>query len=254
MINIRVVTPITTAGFSTAEGFREYVDPTTNLSQKTIEHGPASIENEFDEMLAIPDTVAKIIEAERDGVDAVVIDCMGDPGLKAGREAVAIPVLGPCETSMHIAAMLGQKFSIVTVLESCVPMFQNTAAVSGLASKLASVRWVDIPVLGLKGDHGPIIDALIEQSLQAIRDEGAHVIIFGCTGMKGCAEGVAKGLSIKGYGGVPVIDPMPVTIRMAEAFVKSGLHQSKRTYMNPYHKPIAGYTFMPSLANNSIAR
>ena len=250
MINIRVVTPLTTAGFSTEEGFREYVDATTNLSQRTIEHGPASIENEFDEMLAIPDTVAKIIEAERDGVDAVVIDCMGDPGLKAGREAVAIPVLGPCETSMHIAAMLGQKFSIVTVLESCVPMFQNSAAVYGVAGKLASVRWVDIPVLGLKGDHGEIIGSLVEQSLEAIQNEGAHAIIFGCTGMKGCAEGVAHGLAAKGYGGVPVIDPMPVTIRMAEAFVKAGLTQSKRTYMKPYHKPIAGYAFIPRLATN----
>ena len=151
---------------------------------------------------------------------------------------------------MHIAAMLGQKFSIVTVLESCVPMFQNSAAVYGVAGKLASVRWVDIPVLGLKGDHGEIIGSLVEQSLEAIQNEGAHAIIFGCTGMKGCAEGVAHGLAAKGYGGVPVIDPMPVTIRMAEAFVKAGLTQSKRTYMKPYHKPIAGYAFIPRLATN----
>ncbi len=250
MINIRVVTPITTTGFSSEEGFREYVDSTTVLSQRTIEHGPASIENEFDEMLAIPDTVAKIIEAECDGVDAAVIDCMGDPGLKAGREAVAIPVLGPCETSMHIAAMLGQKFSVVTVLESCVPMFQNSAAIYGVAGKLASVRWVDVPVLGLKGDHSSIVASLVEQSLLAIQNEGAHVIVFGCTGMKGCAEGVSNGLAAKGYGGVPVIDPMPVTIRMAEAFVKAGLTQSKRTYMKPYRKPIVGYTFLPPLKSN----
>ena len=29
-----------------------------------------------------PDTILKIIDAENEGCDAAVIDCMGDPGLK----------------------------------------------------------------------------------------------------------------------------------------------------------------------------
>ena len=32
------------------------------------------------------------------------------------RETVRIPVLGPCQTGMHIAGMLGHKFSVVTVM------------------------------------------------------------------------------------------------------------------------------------------
>ena len=63
MINIRVVTRITTTCVGTAEDFRDYVNTTTNLSQRTIEHGLASIENEFDEMLAFPGAVVKIIKA-----------------------------------------------------------------------------------------------------------------------------------------------------------------------------------------------
>ena len=104
--HIRVVTPITTRGFRQVSDFDALQGPQIRVDMVEIETGPASIECELDEALAVPDTVARIVEAEREGVDAVVIDCMGDPGLKPARECVSIPVLGPCETAMHIPLML----------------------------------------------------------------------------------------------------------------------------------------------------
>jgi len=242
--HVRVVTPIVTEGFRAAEDFSAAVGPDTKISQVQIERGPASIECEFDDILAAPDTVAKIIEAEREGVHAVVIDCMGDPGLKAGREVASIPVLGPCETSMHLAAMLGLRFSVVTVLDSVVPGFVNRARIYGVAEKLASVRSVNIPVLELESDHERLVAALVDESVKAVEEDGAHVIIFGCTGMLGCAEEVQRGLVERGYDGVPVIDPMPATIAVAEALVRLGLTHSKRTYANPPAKRIAGFDFL----------
>mgnify|MGYP003320815669 CR=1 FL=1 len=50
---------------------------------------------------------------------------MGDPGLQGARECVSIPVIGPCETAMHFASMLGHKFSVLTVLERTVPLIEN---------------------------------------------------------------------------------------------------------------------------------
>jgi allantoin racemase len=239
---IRVVTPVISEGFMRQpELFQPVAGWETEISQVQIERGPASIESEFDEALAVPDTVAKIIEAELDGVDAVVIDCMGDPGMKAGREAVSIPVLGPGEATMHIASMLGHRFSVVTVLSSCVPLMENQATVYGLAGKLASVRAVDIPVLDLEKDTKRLVEALVEQSIEAIEKDGAHVIVFGCTGMLGCARGVQDGLVERGYAGVPVIDPVPAAIKLAEALVDLGLRHSKRTYQDPPPKRIVGY-------------
>ena len=80
MKNIRLVCPITSQGFRRLEDLKAAEGPGFEISLSQIEAGPASIECEFDEMLAVPDTVAKIIQAEREGADAVVIDCMGDPG------------------------------------------------------------------------------------------------------------------------------------------------------------------------------
>jgi allantoin racemase len=69
-----------------------------------------------DEVLAAPGVVDAAIKAEADGAEAVVIDCMLDPGLDAAREAVSIPVIGCGEAAMRAT---GAPFAVVTAqLES----------------------------------------------------------------------------------------------------------------------------------------
>jgi len=240
-VKLRIVTPITTPGFTTIDDFQAVVRSDTELSHVQIDRGPASIECAFDEALSIPDTIAKIAEAERDGVDGVVINCMGDPGMHSGREVVSIPVIGPCEATMHLAAMLGHSFSVITVLDTLRSQFENQAKVYGVRDKLASVRSVDIPVLDLDVDRGRMVNALVEQAILAIEQDGADVLIFGCTGMLGAAEQVEQGLAARGYDGVPVIDSMVAAIKLAEAMIDAGLRHSKRTYPFPPSKRIVGY-------------
>lgn len=240
---IRVVVPIVTEGFRDLDEFSDSAGPGTEITVTQIERGPASIESEFDDALAAPEVILKAFEAERDGMDAVVIDCMDDPGLLGAREMVSIPVLGPCQTTMHLASMLGHTFSVVTVMEGSVPGFENRAKVYGLADKLASVRWVDIPVLELAADEDRLLADLIDESVKAVEHDGAHAVVFGCTGLLGYAAAVGRALAERGFNGVPVIDPMPATIKMAEALVDLGLRQSKRTYPDPPRKRIVGYGF-----------
>ena len=241
MTHVRIVTPITTEGFTEPAIFESVAFEETTVSQVSIEKGPASIEGEFEAALAVPDTLAKILDAERDGVDAVVIDCMGDPGLAPGREAVDMLVLGPCQTSMHVAALLAHNFSVITVLDSLVVFFEDLATRYGLLEKLASVRSVGIPVLELEEDMNRLNRALLGESIKAIEEDGAHALIFGCTGMKGCATELTRGLEQRGYGNVPVIDPVLAAFKVAEALVGLGLTQSKRTYPLPRPKEITGY-------------
>ena len=214
--------------------------PDTELSVTCLDMGPASTESRYERAFAVPDTVAKIVQAEKDGADAVIPDCMGDPGVEEGREMVSIPVVGPTETSMHIAAMLGHKFSVVTVLDRLVPYFEEYATRAGQADRLASVRSVNIPVLELE-DHTRAIEALVAESAKAVRDDGAHVIVFGCTGMAGLAKQVEEGLKKEGVADVPVIDPAVLALKVAEALAEMGLSHSKRTYPIPPEKEIIGY-------------
>lgn len=246
--DIRIVTPLVTEGYRDLDASLRYLErDDLQLSHSQIEQGSACIEGGFDEALSVPATIGKIIEAERDGVDAVVIDCLGDPALAEGRECVSIPVVGPCETSMHLAAMLGYKFSVVTVLEEAIKVFEELANKYALGSKLASVRSVDIPVLELEQDLERTQKRMVEESIRAIREDRSHAIMFGCTGMTGCVEAVSKGLSDQGYN-IPVIDPLPTAVLMAATLVDAGLTHSKTTYPNPRVKPISGYQFIPSLS------
>jgi allantoin racemase len=239
---LRLVIPVVTKDFRDREELRLLGSPGTEISVVSIERGPVSIETAFDTALATPDTIRRIVEAEREGMDAVVIDCMDDPGMEAGRELVSIPVVGPSQASMHLAAILGHRFSIVTILdERSVAPFENQAKVYGVSEKLASVRWVEIPVLELHQDPERLVHDLVQESAAAIEQDQAHVIIFGCTGMLGYAEQVRLGLEQLGHGGVPVIDPVPAAVRLAEVFVDLCLSQSKRSYPVPPVKPIVGF-------------
>jgi allantoin racemase len=239
-MHIRVVTPITTSGFTSASDFEPLARPDTTVTQTELDVGPASIESAFDEALALPDTIAKILQAEQEGVDAVVVDCFGDPGVDAGREATEMLVLGPAQTSMHLAALLGQRFSVVTVLDAVVPLLEDLAAKYGVADKLCSIRSVDIPVLELD-QHERLVRALADEAVKAVEEDGAHVIVFGCTGMRGCAAGLRADLAARGYHGIPVIDPVIAAFKIAEAIVDLGLTPSKRTYTTPRNKALTGY-------------
>ena len=75
----------------------------------------------------------------------------------------------------------------------------------------------------------------------------AGAIVLGCTGFLGLAEKITEVLAADGIH-VPVIDAIPVTIRLADSLVKSGLSHSKHIYPRPGKKGIAGYS-IPNLWN-----
>jgi allantoin racemase len=239
-IQVRVISPIVTKGFRKLSDLEALEYPGVTLSHAEIAAGPGSIESEFEAAMSVPGTLTEVRKADSDGVDAVIIDCMGDPGLRPAREITDMVVIGPAQTAMHIAAMLGHKFSVITVMRRLKPSFENTAALCGLSTKLASVRSVDIPVLELEADMAETLHRLIEEGRKAVDEDGAEALIFGCTGLMGCAAGLRAGLLAKGMD-VPVIDPIPTAISIAYGLVLAGLSQSKTTYPTPPEKVLIGY-------------
>ncbi len=251
-MHIHLITPVITEGIRTLEDVEPFISAELSITQSLIEMGPTSIESEFDEALAVPGVIAEAIKAEQAGADAIIIDCMGDPGLKPAREVVSIPVLGPSETSMHLAAMLAHRFSVVTVLDSVVPMVENLAKVYGVSEKLASVRVINIPVLDIEANPERVVSELALASLAAIEQDGAHAIVLGCTGFLGCSEAIDQALKIKRHD-LPIIDPIPATVCMAAGFVRAGLRHSKRTYGTPRAKEIGGFN-IPPFQNGSVTK
>jgi len=155
----------------------------TKVTVVDVSNGPVSIESAYEEALAVPATVEKIVQCEKDGYDAAIIGCFGDPGLEPARELVEIPVVGPCEASLLLAAGLGHKFSILTIYDSMVAGQEILAYRAGVRDKLASVRATDIPVLELMNNPDLTKAKMIEVAGACVREDRADAFLFGCMTM-----------------------------------------------------------------------
>ncbi len=233
-MHIRVINPTITTSWQedTRRAYAGAASPGTAVSVVTLSWGTASIESYRDHALVVPGILDKAVAAEKAGADAVIIDCMGDPGLYAARELVRIPVVGPAEASMHLAALLGHRFSVLMVLESRLAMLEEQVACYGLAARLASARAFNIPVLSLDQDPEGTLRKVIDTAERAVREDGAAVIIPGCTGLAGLAPRIQAGLAERGCE-VPVLDPPAVAMKTAEMLVSLGLCHSVRTFPRP---------------------
>jgi allantoin racemase len=170
------------------------------------------------------------LRAEEEGYDAVVMDSIADPGLDTLRSRLSIPVIGPGQVAYHLASILGQRFSIVTMWNAWNFYYTKGLRSSGLNDKLASIRSVDIhpDVEHLFGDqHDEVVRRLTDAAMSAIAEDGAEVIVLGSTTMHQAAEYMAEHLPC------PVINPGPVAVAIAEAVVDLGLSHSKVTWPSP---------------------
>ena len=111
--------------------------------------GPASIEGYYDEAFSVPGLLEEIRRGEEDGCDGYVIACFDDTGLDAARCVASGPVVGICEAAMHVATLLGGRFSVVTTLARSVPALEALARRYGVADR-CRVRAAEVPVLALE--------------------------------------------------------------------------------------------------------
>ncbi len=238
-MRVRIIIPVIDVDLEPARrAFARAAAPGTEVSVVSLAWGTSAIEGRADDAWAAPGVLSRAIEAERDGVDAVVIDCMNDPALHAAREVVRIPVVGPAEASMHLAAMLAHRFTIITTGSADIPSVEELVACCRMSGKLASVRAIDIPVLALGADQAATFRALADAGEQAVRQDGAGALIPGCTLLAELAGEAQRELARRGCE-VPVLDPCAVAIKAAETQVSLGLCHSARTYARPGDKPIA---------------
>lgn len=234
IMRIKVIEPVTPAtpwNKMIKETYEAYKDPDTEIDIVNPEKGPESIEQIYDETWAGLPTLLEAEKAEKEGYDAVIDYCFEDPALPSLKEALTIPVVGIDEPSVHLASMLGRKFSVVGVGgKNTALAVEDKVASYGLGGKLASVRLTDVRVLDIMKEFDRLADELMEKGSKAIEEDGADVIVLGCGGLLNIAEILQEKLN------VPVIDPGLVALKIAEDLVKLKLAQSKKAYPKPYEK------------------
>lgn len=212
----------------------KYLDPDTELCSWAIEEGPASIECEYDEAMSQPAIINLAKKAEAEGFDGIFVDCFGDPGVRAVRECVDIPVFGGFEPVIHLSLGLADKVAIITVLPDVIPMLRNSVSRAGLNDRVVKIMSVDIPVLELS-DRKKLLEALYHKSILAVREYEAEAIVLGCTAMIDVAEELEAALKEADIH-VPVLEAAQSALMLLELQAKMGLTHSRLTYRRPREK------------------
>jgi allantoin racemase len=190
--------------------------------------GPTSIESAVEELWC---TVGSMQKAHRiqSEYDALVIGCFGDPGIRALRELLSIPVVGPAETTIHTAAMVADRFTWLTILDETIPMSHEQAHEHHLSERCVSVRSVDAPVESI--DHGDddLVERMVREGTAAVEEDGAEALFPGCMSL----SFAQRHDEIEERVGVPFLDPASLALEQAAAWARHGVAQSPETYPEP---------------------
>jgi allantoin racemase len=204
--------------------------PDIEFHFRPVRVGPANYTSQHDFTLADFSILDAGLDAEEEGFDAVCIDTMSDSGMSALRSVLTIPIIGPGRHAMLTALMLGERFSILVMWDRWKPLYTKTLGELGLREKCASIRSIGVRPDNknlLAGKEEDVFPKLLEAAQRCIEEDGADVIILGSTTMHQAHAYLAERVN------VPVINPGPLTYRLAETALKLNVTHSRATYPAP---------------------
>ncbi len=180
--------------------------------------------------------------------NAIVLLGGGEPGFVESREIgrkYGIPVTSCAFSQMHIACMLGNKFSVIDFSEPHNMYYYDLVIRHRFADRCASIRdlnyyhskpgYKDESSMGeqrdkaLRGERSEAAERAVREAVAAIEEDGAEVITFGCSGSFWLQPFVQKGLTEMGWE-IPVLEGYSCAIVLAKLFVDLGVDASGLTF------------------------
>jgi allantoin racemase len=204
--------------------------PGIEFDFRGVKAGPALFDSYHDWTIADLALFEAGKTAQEEGYDAVCIDTMSDSGMNGLRSILDIPVIGPGRASYLTALMLGSTFSVLTQWDPWIGLYKKGLAEYGLADKCASIRSINKPpdVENLLGGKEEVVFPLLRDAgLACVEEDGAEVICMGSTTMHQAVPYLQENLP------VPVINPGPLTYKLAELLLGLGLSHSRKAYARP---------------------
>lgn len=180
----------------------------------------------------ILERIEKWVATER--YDAIVLQSILDPALFPAREISPIPILGCGESAVHLASMLGNRFSFLCTVPVEMKLIPENLAVYGFTEKLASMRCINLSVPDVKErrNKNAQLDAMEKEACKAITEDGAEVIVLGCTGLSWMAPDLRERLKMNGLE-APVIQPVWAAVAFARMLVRLEMRHSPMAYPPP---------------------
>jgi len=180
--------------------------------------------------------------------NAVVLLGGGEPGFLESREIArryGIPVTACAYSQMHVASMLGNKFSVIDLAENHNMYYYNLVVQHRFTERCASIRNVNFPLprppytgepsvreekeQALRGEKSAMLEAAVSEAVAAIEDDGAEVITFGCSATFWMQPFLQQRLNDMGWE-IPVLEGYSCAITLAKTMVGLGVDASGLTF------------------------
>lgn len=180
--------------------------------------------------------------------DAIVVAGAQDPGFIAEREVANIPVTGMIHSAVHLASLIGERFSIIHTVVTSSLIIKHAVESYGFGNKLASVRYIGHSSTEMGGlfdkyrkkeewakvpELKKIINDITTQCIAAIEKDRADSIILACEPIEVLEDDVRRELDKAGYSEIPLISMLLADVEMAKALVNMKLIQAPRAYPRP---------------------
>lgn len=219
-----------------------YQDLGVELSLSYNTFGPLHGQTDIEHSLARAGMAPAAISAEKEGVDAIVIESMGDTGLFECREAVRIPVVGMSDSSLRVAQMLGRKFGIITAGRWHGYALERLIKSYDLFSHFTGFEILNLQPFTDFVDSSDELNRAIVSAIDKLIARDADTIVLGGSYFIGKDSAISGLLSDEKYKDLVLIDPLPLAIRFARMLVDAKLSHSKRIFASPKHAtPVLGY-------------
>ena len=211
-MRILYVSPAGGGGY--ADGMAETIDrarsPGTIVDYVSLPQGrPTHLEYHSYEATAVRDLV-HFAHAWNERYNAIITGGYYDIALREMREVSGqAVVIGPCQATTAIASVLGNTFSVLVGRRKWIDRMRANVRFYGHRDRMVSMRAVELSVHDFQS-RTDAADRLIALGRQCVDEDGAEVLILGCTVEYGFADRMHEELQ------VPVIEAIPAAIRYAE--------------------------------------
>lgn len=170
---------------------------------------PRHVDYHSYEGLIIGDVV-KMVRLAATKYDGIAIGCFYDLGLREAREISENSIVtAPCQAATDIAGHLGNNFSILVGSRKNVARMSENVRAYGRDHAMASIRPIGLSVWEQQ-ESEYAFDRMLETGRKCIEEDGAEVLILGCTAGFGLHDRISAELNI------PVIDAMLATFKYVE--------------------------------------
>ncbi|KAL3470056.1 Asp/Glu/Hydantoin racemase-domain-containing protein [Aspergillus californicus] len=217
-LKIMLLNPVAGPGFAEwiADAIREYKDPNTLLTITSLADrigGTKTLAYPSVRPLLYAELIRACLQARKEGYDAIVVNCFGDPLVNELRQICGdMIIVGVREAAVQAAARLGGRYAVMLPYEMeglPDPFFeglvQNTGAV---VHPVVDAEFNEDLTLR---NVGGLQERMAVLGRRAIERDGAEVLVLGCTAMMGCWARLMRAV------GVPVIDPTIAALKVAVA-------------------------------------